>query len=75
VIHGERRASCDTAIFYNEQRRVVCSGHAELKQGCDLVRGEEIQFDLREERVRVVGAASVVIQDREGDGKCNGGQL
>jgi lipopolysaccharide export system protein LptA len=72
VVHGERQARCDTATFYNEERRVTCKGHAELQQGCDLVRGEEIQFDLREERVRVVGAASVVIQGGKVSDGCTG---
>jgi len=72
VVQGDRRARCDTATFYNEDRRVTCKGHAELQQGCDLVRGEEIQFDLREERVRVVGAASVVIQSGEASDGCAG---
>ena len=72
VVHGDRQARCDTATFYNEERRVTCRGHAELQQGCDLVRGEEIQFDLREERVRVVGAASVVIQGGKASDGCTG---
>ena len=64
--HGERWARCEVATFYNSERRVVCSGQASLQQGCDLVRGEEIHIDLQEDRVRVIGGASVVIAD---DGK------
>ena len=35
---------------------------------CDQVRGEEIQFDLARDRVRVIGAASVVIRRDDGEG-------
>ena len=42
-------------------------GRAEVLQGCDRVRGEEIEFDLERERIRVTGAASVVINSGDGD--------
>lgn len=74
--YGERSARCDRVTFYNSDQRVVCSGHAVLRQGCELVRGLEIEFDLREERIRVLGAASVVVQTKKDeDGKCRGEQL
>ena len=71
VHQGERQARCDVATFQNSNQYVVCTGHAALRQGCDLVRGTEIRFDLEEESVRVIGAASVVIQGTR-DGDCSG---
>ena len=65
VRQGDRRARCEHAIFLNAEQRLICTGRASLVQGCDLVRGAEIRFDLREERVYVTGGASVVIQDRD----------
>ncbi|MCZ6784058.1 MAG: hypothetical protein O7G30_12200 [Proteobacteria bacterium] len=72
VRQGRRRAFCDTAIYEREAQIVLCSGHAELVQGCDRVRGDEIRFDLEGERVVVVGAPSVVIHpnDSKARGVC-----
>jgi lipopolysaccharide export system protein LptA len=75
VQQGERRARCDRAVYLREDETVICSGRAELFQGCDHVRGQEIRFDLAGERVRVMGAPSVVIypDDPEADRRCLGG--
>lgn len=62
VTQGERHATCDRAVYEREAGTVVCTGRAELVQRCDRVRGPRIQFDLENERVRVLGGASVVIQ-------------
>ncbi|MGH0034780.1 MAG: LptA/OstA family protein [Myxococcota bacterium] len=61
VKQGDRRANCDTATYRRESQTVVCRGHAELRERCDRVRGEEIHFNLETDRVRVLGAPSVVI--------------
>lgn len=61
VVQNDRRAKCDRAIFLREADRLICSGHAELVQGCDVVRGELIEFDLAGGNARVQGAASIVI--------------
>ncbi len=73
VEDGNKKARCDNAVYHNTQRTVLCKGKAELFQGCDRVRGTEIEFDLEEERVRVLGAASVVLQGDKKDSKCKGG--
>ncbi|MBJ22332.1 MAG: hypothetical protein CL933_23215 [Deltaproteobacteria bacterium] len=66
VDQGGRRARCDRAVYLREAKQLTCTGHAELLQGCDTVRGESIQFDLGQDRARVQGAASIVILP-EGD--------
>jgi lipopolysaccharide transport protein LptA len=66
IVQNDRRAKCDRAIYLREVNRLTCSGHAELAQGCDIIRGESIEFDLAGDRARVEGAASIVIQS-EGD--------
>jgi lipopolysaccharide export system protein LptA len=71
VVQGDRRGRCDEAIYDRDAQTIVCRGKAEVTQGCDQVRGEEIEFDLARERVRVTGAASVVIQPGSAeDGDC-----
>ena len=68
VGQGQRRARCDEAVYQRNENRISCVGHAELVQGCDVVRGDAIEFDLSGERARVVGAASIVIREGEPGG-------
>ena len=63
-----RVAHCDEATFYRDDDRVVCTGEiAEVEQGCDVVRGREIIFHTRSEKLKVNGAADVRINS---DGAC-----
>ena len=66
VIQGDRVARCDSATYLRSENKVVCSGRAHLVQGCDVVRGDQLEFDLDREHFRVTGAASVVLGE-EGD--------
>jgi len=71
VDQGDRQAQCDEAIYLEAEQRLSCRGHAELVQGCDVVRGDRIEFDLARDRATVEGAASIVIRsqaDSEGEG-------
>ncbi len=71
VDQGDRRARCDEAIYERELQQLICRGHAELVQGCDVVRGDSIEFDLADDRARVEGAASIVIRpDDESGAAC-----
>lgn len=62
VDQGDRRAKCDRAVYQRSSQQLICTGHAELVQGCDIVRGQSIEFFLGEDRARVEGAASIVIR-------------
>ena len=64
IVQNDRRAKCDRAIYLREANRLTCSGHAELVQGCDIIRGESIEFDLAGDQARVEGAASIVIHSK-----------
>jgi lipopolysaccharide transport protein LptA len=65
IVQNDRRAKCDRAIYLRDASRLTCSGRAELVQGCDIIRGESIEFDLAGDQARVEGAASIVIQPKE----------
>jgi lipopolysaccharide transport protein LptA len=67
IVQNDRRAKCDRAVYLREENRLICSGRAELAQGCDIIRGESIEFDLAGDQARVDGAASVVIHSKEKD--------
>jgi lipopolysaccharide transport protein LptA len=62
IVQDDRRARCDRAVYQREANLLTCKGHAELIQGCDIVRGKSIVFDLASDQARVEGAASIVIQ-------------
>jgi lipopolysaccharide transport protein LptA len=71
VAQGDRRGRCEEATYERQAHTIICRGRAEVIQGCDQVRGEEIQFDLEQEKVRVLGAASVLIQSEDApDAEC-----
>jgi lipopolysaccharide export system protein LptA len=70
VRQGERKATCQKATYVRTSQIIQCQGKAEIVEGCDRVRGDEIEFDLERDRVRVNGAASVVIQPEGTQGKC-----
>ncbi len=71
IDQGGRKARCDKAIYQREEQRLTCQGHAELVQGCDVVRGESIEFDLAGDQARVQGAASIVIRPESEDGSAS----
>jgi lipopolysaccharide transport protein LptA len=77
VDQGDRQARCDRAVFLRDTQQLTCIGHAELVQGCDVVRGDSIRFDLARDRARVEGAASIVIRpdDTPADQCLDGGGL
>ena len=70
VRQGERRARCQKATYVRADQTIQCQGNAEVTQGCDRVRGREIEFDLERDRVRVNGSASVLIQPEGPEGNC-----
>jgi lipopolysaccharide transport protein LptA len=67
IVQNDRHAKCDRAVYLREANRLTCTGRAELAQGCDIIRGESIEFDLAGDQARVEGAASVVIHSKEED--------
>lgn len=73
VDQAGRHAKCDRVIYVRRDQRLTCIGHAELVQGCDIVRGTTIRFDLADDRARVEGAASIVIRPNRDDASGAGG--
>ena len=62
VVRGAQEARCDRAIYWRTQSRIVCQGDAELRDGDDLLRGAQIEFNLDLDHVAVSGGASIVSQ-------------
>lgn len=73
VEQGNRSARCDRAEYLRASQKITCRGHAELVQGCDVVRGELIVLDLAASKARVEGAASIVISPKQNtEAPCSG---
>jgi lipopolysaccharide export system protein LptA len=72
VIEGNLEVHCLEVTYLRDEGLVICKGDALLVQGCDELRGEEIVFDLEEERIKISGAASVVLHlDRDDPDDCS----
>jgi lipopolysaccharide transport protein LptA len=59
---GERVAHCARAIYERKREVLTCEGGAELQQGQSRLSGDVIEIDLAEDRVRVRGAAAVMLE-------------
>jgi outer membrane protein assembly factor BamD len=58
IQQGLRVASCQRAVFYNLDQKVVLRGEPKVQEGDDMVSGDEIIFDLTQNRFEVKGGAS-----------------
>jgi lipopolysaccharide export system protein LptA len=58
IQQGLRVASCDKAIFYNIDQKVVLTGDPKVWEGDDLVTGDEIIFDIEKNQMEVKGGSS-----------------
>ena len=51
-------ANCQKAIFYNLDKRIVLTGDPKVWEGDNIVSGEEIIFDIEQNRIEVKGGTS-----------------
>ena len=59
---GERVAHCARATYERKREVLTCEGGAELQQGESRLSGDVIEIDLGQDRVRVRGAAAVMLE-------------
>jgi outer membrane protein assembly factor BamD len=57
IQQGVRVASAQKAVFYNLDRKVVLTGAPKVSEGENMVSGEEIIFDIDQNRVEVKGGS------------------
>jgi lipopolysaccharide export system protein LptA len=55
IQQGLRVASCKRAVFQNLDRKIILTGDPKVSEGDNMVSGEEIIFDLAQNRVEVKG--------------------
>ncbi len=58
IQQGLRVASCQKAVFYNLDQKVVLTGEPKVSEGDNIVSGDEIIFDIEKNRVEVKGGPS-----------------
>ena len=57
IQQGLRVANCQKAVFYNVEQKVVLTGDPKVSEGENIVSGDEIIFDIEQDRVEVKGGA------------------
>ena len=57
IVQTERMATAEKALFLNQERQIILSGHAEVHQADNVVKGDEIIYFLDEERSVVKGTS------------------
>jgi len=55
VQQGLRVANCQKAVFYNIDQKVVLTGDPKVWEGNNMVSGDEIVFDIEQNRIEVKG--------------------
>jgi len=58
IQQGLRVANCEKAIFYNLDQKVILTGDPKVSEGDNMVSGDEIIFDIDQNRVEVKGGTS-----------------
>jgi lipopolysaccharide transport protein LptA len=73
VVQGKQEAHCDSGTFERAEELLICCGNAELRDGSSRVRGKCIEFDLRNQTVRVEDATVNIIPEPSAGGSGNPG--
>jgi outer membrane protein assembly factor BamD len=55
IQQGLRVANCQKAVFYNIDQKVVLTGDPKVWEGNNMVSGDEIVFDIEQNRIEVKG--------------------
>jgi len=55
IQQGLRVASCQKAVFYNIDQKVILTGDPKVWEGDNMVSGDEIIFDIEQNRIEVKG--------------------
>jgi outer membrane protein assembly factor BamD len=58
IQQGLRTANCQKAVFYNTEKKVVLTGDPKVWEGEQMISGDEIIFDIDQNRVEVRGGSS-----------------
>jgi lipopolysaccharide export system protein LptA len=62
LTRSSRVITCTTAVYEDEAARVVCKGNPTLRDGSSELTGEELVYDLDEDRVRLTKGKGTLYQ-------------
>jgi len=61
LVRGERTVTCERATFVEKTAVVVCTGNPVLHDGKSVMHGEELTYDLNEDRATLSSAKGTVV--------------
>ncbi|HVP67710.1 MAG TPA: LptA/OstA family protein [Anaeromyxobacteraceae bacterium] len=61
LVRGDRVVTCEKATYEERSARVVCRGNPELRDGKSVMRGDELVYDLAEDRATLSSAKGTVV--------------
>jgi lipopolysaccharide export system protein LptA len=61
LVRGPRVVTCDTATYVEAQARVTCAGNPVLRDGDNVLRGEELVYDLAADQATLTGAKGTIV--------------
>ena len=61
LVRGEKTVTCEKATFEEKFARVVCVGNPELHDGKSIMHGEELVYDLEEDRATLSSAKGTMV--------------
>ncbi len=78
VVMGDRRATGQKAIFYQNENKLILEGDAVIREGDNVIRGERVIYYMDEERSVVEpskgGRVTTTISPPKKDEKAEGGK-
>ncbi len=78
VVMGERRATGQKAVFYQNENKLILEGDAVIREGDNVIRGERVIYYMDEERSVVEpskgGRVTTTISPPKKDEKAEGGK-
>jgi lipopolysaccharide export system protein LptA len=61
LTRGTRVVTCDTATFVEKAARVTCAGNPVLRDGETVMRGDELVYDLADDKATLSRARGVIV--------------
>jgi lipopolysaccharide export system protein LptA len=62
IAQGDKMATCDKAVYYRQEQKIILTGSPRVSQGRDALQGRLITLYLLEERSVVEGGAQNPVQ-------------
>jgi lipopolysaccharide export system protein LptA len=61
LVRGSRVVTCETATYEEKTSRVTCAGNPVLRDGDNVMRGDELVYDLAADQATLSGARGTIV--------------